>query len=167
MKRIVVLILLVASFSFVSCDAFRKLAGRPTSDDIEAIIEASRKEQEEARRQIAEIEKAYADSLAVLDSLRQLGGTVLSTSKIGGLYTTKLDYRYYVVVGAFKQRTLAERLLVKVNDSGYVGTIISFRNGFNAVAMCPSQSLARVFESLSKVKGEDFCPEDVWILVNE
>ena len=167
MKRTVIFILIVASMSFVSCDAFRKLAGRPTSDDIEAIIENSRKEQEAARQQIAEIEKAYADSLAVLDSLRQLGGTILNSSKIGALYTTKLDYRYYVVVGAFKNRVLAERLLVRVNDAGYVGTIISFRNGFNAVAICPSQSLSATFKDLAKVKGEDFCPEDVWILVNE
>lgn len=168
MKRIVILTLVAASLCLVSCDAFRKLAGRPTSDDLEAIMEESlRQKDQEMKDSIAKIEQAYADSLAILDSLRQLGGTILNGSSMGGLFTTKLDYRYYVVVGAFKQRSLAEKLLVRVNEEDYVGTIISFRNGFNAVAICPSQNLGNAFESLGKVRDEEFCPDDVWILVNE
>ena len=94
-------------------------------------------------------------------------GTILNPSAMGGLYTTKLDFRYYIVVGAFTLRSNAEGLLKRVQDAGYTGTLISFRNGYNAVGVCQTDHLPTAFASLKKVKEEPFCPSDVWILVNE
>ena len=116
---------------------------------------------------LKKVEKQLADSLAILDSLRQMNGTILNPSKMGGLFTTKLDSRYYIVVGAMKQRANAEKLLKEVQSKGYVATLISFRNGFNAVGICRTDNLNQAFLSLKKVKEEPFCPPDVWILVNE
>ena len=94
-------------------------------------------------------------------------GTILNPSDIGGLFTTRLDSRYYIVVGSFKSRENAESLLVSVKERGYSPVLISFRNGFNAIGIAPADDLHRIFLSLKKVREEDFCPEDVWILVNE
>ena len=99
--------------------------------------------------------------------LRQLRGTILNPSRLGGLFTTKLDFRYYIVVGAFTQRYNAEHLMETTKARGYNTTIINFRNGYNAVGVCPSNDLNSVNAALRKVKLEPFCPNDVWILVNE
>ena len=86
---------------------------------------------------------------------------------MGGLYTTKLESRYYIVVGAFRTRSYAERKLTECNKAGYTATIISFRNGLLAVAICPSDSLNESLKVLREVRGNGICPQDGWILVNE
>lgn len=153
------------------CDMFRRLAGRPTEKELETMrLELLMQQETEHRARIdslKKVEKALSDSIAVLDSIRQLHGTILNPSEIGGLFTTRLDFRYYIVVGAFKSRSNAESLLSVVKEEGYAPVLISFRNGFSAIGITPADDLQSVLRSLKKVKEEAFCPEDVWILVNE
>ena len=72
-----------------------------------------------------------------------------------------------MVVGAFKNRSNAESLLETVSGKGLNPVLISFRNGFNAIALAPTNSLAEAFSSMKSIRNEPFCPDDVWILVNE
>lgn len=170
------LILAVMLLSVVSsCDFVRTLAGRPTSARLEEMRE-ERMRAEEARHQavldsMERAEKALAEALAareqeLLDSLTQARGTVLNPSRLGGLYTTKLESKYYIVVGAFRNRTFAERKLTQCNEAGYTATIISFRNGLLAVSVCPSDNLEETLRTLKKLRGTEVCPEDGWILMN-
>ncbi|MBQ3813444.1 MAG: SPOR domain-containing protein [Bacteroidales bacterium] len=170
------LILAVMLLSVVSsCDFVRTLAGRPTSARLEEMRE-ERMRAEEARHQavldsMERAEKALAEALAareqeLLDSLTQAHGTVLNPSRLGGLYTTKLESKYYIVVGAFRNRTYAERKLTQCNEAGYTATIISFRNGLLAVSVCPSDNLEETLRTLKKLRGTEVCPEDGWILMN-
>ncbi len=170
------LILAVVLLSVVSsCDFVRTLAGRPTSARLEEMRE-ERMRAEEARHQavldsMERAEKALAEALAareqeLLDSLTQAHGTVLNPSRLGGLYTTKLESKYYIVVGAFRNRTYAERKLTQCNEAGYTATIISFRNGLLAVSVCPSDNLEETLRTLKKLRGTEVCPEDGWILMN-
>ena len=165
MKKTLILCLFLVLVSVSSCDFVRKLAGRPTSVQLEEL----RREQiarEEARF------KALADSMAareafLLDSLSQANGTVVNPSKLGGLFTTKLDARYYIIVGAFRGRYYAERKLKACNEAGYRATIISFRNGLLAVGICPSDNLDETVKKVKELRGQGVCPKDSWILVNE
>lgn len=171
MKKTLILLLAMSVFALSGCDMFRRLAGRPTAEELDA-IRMEKMLQEEALHQaridsLKRVEKAISDSIAVLDSIRQMHGTILNPSDIGGLFTTKLNSRYYIVVGAFKSRSNAETLLTTVRDAGYTPVLISFRNGFNAIGISPAEDLVSAFRELKRVKEEDFCPEDVWILVNE
>ena len=170
------LILAVMLLSVVSsCDFVRTLAGRPTSARLEE-MRVERMRAEEARHQavldsMERAEKALAEALAareqeLLDSLTQAHGTVLNPSRLGGLYTTKLESKYYIVVGAFRNRTFAERKLTQCNEAGYTATIISFRNGLLAVSVCPSDNLEETLQTLKKLRGTEVCPEDGWILMN-
>lgn len=170
------LILAVMLLSVVSsCDFVRTLAGRPTSARLEEMRE-ERMRAEEVRHQavldsMERAEKALAEALAareqeLLDSLTQAHGTVLNPSRLGGLYTTKLESKYYIVVGAFRNRTYAERKLTQCNEAGYTATIISFRNGLLAVSVCPSDNLEETLRTLKKLRGTEVCPEDGWILMN-
>lgn len=153
------------------CDMFRRLAGRPTAEEIEMMRIEKLKQEEAIRRHridsLAQVQKEKEDSIAIMDSLAQMKGTVLNPSDIGGLFTTKLDSRYYIVVGAFKSRHNAEALFSEVSAEGYNPILVSFRNGFNAIAISPANNLRDAFSSLKSVKAEKFCPDDVWILVNE
>ena len=170
------LIIALALITLVSsCDFVRTLAGRPTSAQLEEIRQ-QRMGAEEARHQatldsMERVKQHMADSLEaleqhLLDSLTQAKGTVLNPSKMGGLYTTKLDTKYCIVVGAFRNRAYAERKLKQCNEAGYTATIISFRNGLLAVSVCPSNSLSQTLKTLKQLRGKGVCPPDSWILVN-
>ncbi|MBO8485312.1 MAG: hypothetical protein IAB78_02690 [Bacteroidetes bacterium] len=170
-KKAILLLLLLGTLCFCGCDMFRRLAGRPTAEEL-AVMRIEMLAEKEAAQQaridsLRRVEKALADSLAILDSLQQMHGTILNPSEMGGLFTTRLEARYYIVVGSFMHRGNAESLLCRVSDAGYSPVLINFRNGFNAVGVEPSGSLRQVMASLRKVKAEPFCPPDVWILVND
>ena len=178
MKRSVILILAGAALFLSGCDFVRTLAGRPTSDDLEVKRSHIERAENVARYQaridsLEQVRVRLADSLAaldayLLDSLSQTKGTILNPTKMGGLYTTKLASRYYIVVGAFRTRSYAERKLTQCNNAGYRdATIISFRNGLLAVAVCPSNSLNETLKKLRELRGNGICPPDGWILVNE
>ena len=181
MKNRIILAFLVLALATTSCDFLRKVAGRPTSGELEqmrleiADLERIKAEQKAEQLRLdslvaarAEMEaRMVADSLALLDSLRQMSGSMLNPTELGGLYTTKLDSRYYIVVGSFRRRANAEKLFTQVSDADYLPTLISFRNGFNAVGVCPNNKLSEVFNDLKAVRKEPFCPSDVWILLNE
>jgi predicted esterase YcpF (UPF0227 family) len=175
MKRsLIIALALVTVVS--SCDFVRTLAGRPTSAQLEQIRQ-QKMAAEEARHQatldsMERVQKHMADSLEalekyLLDSLTQARGTVLNPSKMGGLYTTKLEAKYCIVVGAFRNRYYAERKLKECNNEGYTATIISFRNGLLAVSVCPSNSLSETLTTLKQLRGKGICPPDSWILINE
>ena len=174
MKRTLIIALALVTL-VSSCDFIRTLAGRPTSAQLEQIRQ-QRMAAEEARHQatldsMERVKKHMADSLEalekhLLDSLTQAKGTVLNPSKLGGLYTTKLDTKYCIVVGAFRNRSYAERKLKACNAAGYTATIISFRNGLLAVALFPSDSLDETLKALKKMRGTAVCPKDSWILMN-
>ena len=174
MKKTLIL-LFAAAVLLSGCDFVRTVAGRPTSAQVEQ-IRKNRIAAEEAAHQarldsMAKAEKAMAEALAareahLLDSLTQSKGTVLNPSKMGGLYTTKLESKYYIIVGAFRVRSYAERKLNQCNGAGYTATIISFRNGLLAVAICPSNSLEETLKTLKQLRGTEVCPKDGWILMN-
>lgn len=92
---------------------------------------------------------------------------VLNSSQLGGFLSSNLKMRYYVVVGAFADKLNAEKLLLQAKEKDFDGVIVTFKNGLNAVCICPSNYIDKAFERLEKLKNESFCPEDVWILVNE
>ena len=167
---------LAAVLLVTGCDFVRTVAGRPTSAQLDE-IRKERMAAEEARHQarldsMKRVQQQMADSLAaletyLLDSLSQAKGTILNPSKLGGLFTTKLETKYCIVVGAFRNRSYAERKLKACNDAGYTATIISFRNGLNAVSVCPSDNLNQTLKTLKQLRGNGICPQDGWILVNE
>ena len=178
MKKLTLLCIVIPMLTLTGCDFFRTLAGRPTSKDIEkkqiaallaynSELQAENQELEARYDALLKEFKAVEDSLNALDSISQYGGSVLNPSTLGGLFSTKLEARYYVIIGAFKYRSNAETLLTKAQQCGYKPALISFRNGRMAVGVCPSNTITGAFAALKQVKQESFCPSDVWVLLNE
>ena len=175
MKKSLVLVLALSAIVISGCDFVRKIAGRPSAKEVEA-IRVERVKQEEARHQarldsMKRIQQQIADSLAteqyLLDSLSQSKGTVMTPSSLGGIGVSNLEYKYYIVVGAFREPTNALRKKTQCDDAGFTAKIINFRNGLNAVAVCPSNSIAETIKNIKSVRGKSFCPTDGWILVNQ
>lgn len=171
MKKIMIVLMGLSLFAVTGCDFFRQLAGRPTSADIEAKrLEILIAEQQAAQARLDSLMKQQQiakDSLAALDSIAQYGGTILNPAKLGGLFATRLEARYYVIVGAFRVRANAENLLLKAKNAGYEPALISFNTGLIAVGLCPCSNIVDAKDALKKVKTEKFCPKDVWVLLNE
>lgn len=155
------------------CDFMRKLAGRPTGEELENMrIELLRAEEAALQARLDSLrkveERMLRDSLNALDSIRQLGGSILNPASLGGLFATKLESRYYIILGSFRSRANAEALFNVTKAAGYRPALISFgKGGLIAVGVCPVNRLSDALTNLSEVKKESFCPKDVWILVNE
>lgn len=176
MRRFLIPFLLLTVLLTGGCDFMRTLGGRPTSADISA-RRAELERIEAERRQafldsLRRVEQAKADSLAalesyLLDSLSRRKGTLLHPKRLGGLYTSEIQGRYCIVVGAFRTMTYAEQKQKKCNEAGYPAAIVSFRNGYNSVTICPSDTLSATLSRLNALRGNGICPKDAWILVNE
>jgi hypothetical protein len=171
MKRTTIILTLLSTVLITgSCDFFRIIAGRPDSAEIEQkrlAIEAERSAHQAAMDSLKKVERQLADSLAIVDSLKRKNETVMNPAKLGGLYTTALDAKYYVIIGSFMEKANARRLADEVSAKGYPAILIGFKNGYNAVGICPSGTLVDVYDALGKVKNEKFCPQGAWILEND
>lgn len=172
MKRILITLSLLALTALLAggCDFLRSLAGRPTSAQIEAkraMIEAERLSRRERLDSLKVVEKELADSLELLDRIREEHGMVLGSGSLNGLEASMLSERYYVVIGTFANADNARRLSAKAAEAGYEVTVIPYSNGFTAVGVGATRNLSDAYRTLTAVKREAFCPPDVWVLVNE
>lgn len=173
MKTRYILLVLMSAMLLTGCDFMRKLAGRPTSEDIELKrLELIRAEEAALQARLDSLknveQRMLKDSLDALDSIRQLGGSILNPASLGGLFATRLESRYYIILGSFRMRSNAESLFNLAKDAGYRPALISFgKGGLIAVGVCPVNRLQDAYKSLNEVRKEKFCPKDVWILVNE
>ena len=167
MKKSVLLLMTASLFVLTSCDFLRSLAGRPTSAELNATEEVDTLVQSVEADTLVAAETVPVSECCDQESIQQNEGTVLNPAELGSLYATKLEAKYYVIVGAFNLRSNAEALLKKAQNNGYQATLISFNNGLLAVGLCPSSNIADAKEALKQVKAESFCPGDVWLLLNE
>lgn len=145
----IVIIILVAT-AVTGCDFFRRLAGRPDSEWIEAKAESIRQEEEALRVRQDSLEKArkaIADSLAAADSVR------LANHR----------YRFCIILGSFSSKENAERYIEEIEAKGYKGELLTFRNS-TAVGVCPTDDEAQAKKSLEDIQRQDFCPKGAWIL---
>lgn len=179
MKKSAIWILLLISLSLTGCDFLRRVAGRPTSADIELRREAiAAEERAEAERHAARMDsirrvrQQMEDSLSalenhLLDSLSKTSAPAIQPSKLGGLSAEVLTSRYYIVAGAFRSQDNAARKKQRCDDAGYPATVVQFKNGFYAVTLCPSDNLRETVNTLNRLRKEGVCPPDGWILFNE
>ena len=118
----------------------------------------------------AEKQKAAQDSIDALSYIAENNVTVYEASRLGGIQKDELTdttsgTRYRVILGSFKDRGNAEKLMAKVNESGdfWAHTLI-LRSGMIAVAACPSDGIQNAVSGLKELKAHDVCPADAWIL---
>ena len=167
--------LALVMMSVTGCDFLRKVAGRPTSDEIEAKRVEIQIRREQARRDsiayadsVAAVKRAQKDSLEAYAFISGNGVMTFSPARLGGVSGPALQHRYYVVVGSFRQTSNAEYMMKNMSEvDGSCPELIHFRNGMIAVAAFPSDKLHNVVEGYKHLKTHPACPADAWILKNE
>lgn len=185
MKRSYILALFAVMLLVSGCDFFRKVAGRPTSADLQAkrteitYVEAQKAElaREQARLDSLEAvarkerearEMAERDSLAAHQTLKEKGCQIYELKSLKGLSSGELSHRYYLIVGSFKEGANADKFISKVaKDSLMQPVKVKFRTGMIAVGVCPRNKIADMPSVIEEVRTKTFCPKDAWILVNE
>lgn len=143
-------VMTLVATAVTGCDFFRRLAGRPDSEWIEAKAEAIRQEEEALlirQDSLERARKAEADSLAAADSVR------LANHR----------YRFCVILGSFSSKENAERYVEEIAAKGYKCELLTFRNS-TAVGVCPTDDEEQAKKSLSELQRQDFCPNGAWIL---
>ena len=167
--------LALVMMSVTGCDFLRKVAGRPTSDEIKAKRVEIQHRREQARRDsialadsVAAVKRAQKDSLDACAFISGNGVMTFSPTRLGGVSGPALQHRYYVVVGSFRQTANAEYMKKNMSEvDGCCPELICFRNGMVVVAAFPSDRLQDVVEGYKRLKTHPACPADAWILKNE
>lgn len=172
-KVSVILALLLAAMAFSSCDFFRHLAGRPDSAQIAQKRELI--EQADARKaflrdsveavRLAE-ERYVADSLYALDTLRR-AGRLNQSSKIKSIPRKNLEYRYYIVAGAFSKPENAEKLCNRYRDAGFEAIPFRYYGSITAVFVAPGNRIPEALEAYRRIQKLPFASTHEWILVDE
>lgn len=182
MKKTYMLLLVAVMFTVSGCDFFRKLAGRPTSDVIEAkrmemLADIQNKEirEQEIRDSVAAVRKAEQDSIETLQWLKENGIMIVDVARLGGIsadpyldweYATESVYR--VILGSFKSRANAERLIRNAETENEAMDMalhtIDLGNGMVAVGCCPVDRIYNARLGIEEARHWGICPPGVWIL---
>jgi len=166
--------ILMVAMSVTGCDYLRKLAGRPTSTDIQVIREQIKQDSINAARiaEAARLEEelarqVVADSLAAIDSFNVAGNIMRTPADHGGIVKNTLSHRYYIAVGAFRKQVNAKKVADQFDAEKYTPEVVLFKNGLNVVLVCPTDKVKDAYASYKEVKLEKACPADAWVLVND
>lgn len=168
MKKVLVIGTLAVLMLLASgCDAFRKMAGRPTSEDIQVkreLIEAAQIAEQARQDSIQAVQKHIADSLAANQAMLDSGVPIKPTNMVSPSVRTAMAHRYYIIVGAFGNSDNAKRLQKRAEEAGFDSELIPYRNGMTAVGLCPSDDLASLYEPYTRIREQEFCPKAVWVI---
>lgn len=163
-------VLVAAGLALSSCDMMRSLAGRPTSEDIEAkrmLIEEHERQVAEQQALLEAAQKRIADSLAARESIFSMDIVRRYAANVSSLKGMNVGSTYSLIMGTFSEKANAEKLGAKVEAAGYTFKVISFRNGFCVVAACPTDDPVEFVSAVTGLRKEQFCSKDAWILINE
>ncbi|MCR5132976.1 MAG: SPOR domain-containing protein [Bacteroidales bacterium] len=179
MKKLIqtVLILIPVALAATGCDFFRKLAGRPTSDQIAAMAEAIRLEEsariaDSLRKALAEPqEDSAATTPAPATPATQAASTPTASSPVTATTTPAAAApapagdlkRFYVVMASFGNSANANKYASILEAKGYPATILK-RGSYQVVAVCGTDDEAAIKQSFDEIRRQDFCPQGVWII---
>ncbi|MCF0163785.1 MAG: SPOR domain-containing protein [Bacteroidales bacterium] len=149
MKSIKVITALLASMCLLSsCDFFRKIVGKPTSEEIEKL-----------KLEVAIRERAQRDSLAAARTL------TADKAPMEAEFAAKdnLDKEYYVVLGSFKVPENAAKFKDYLEKKGYEIKEVRFTNGYNVIMTCGTNNYREAYGKMVEFMEFQFCPDDIWI----
>jgi hypothetical protein len=179
MKKSYILLFAAVMMTVTGCDFFRKLAGRPTSDEIEvkrqemiADLEAKAARQKAVEDSLALVAKNEADSIEACRYIKENGVRIYTSTGLGGLVEDELPSEWYgcyrVIVGSFRDKDNAQKKLEEVGEAGdFAPHFIRMRNGMIAVGTCPVNKIHYALAGFKELQRVGACPDDAWILMIE
>ena len=187
-RRFLILVALLSVTMVVTgCDFFRVLAGRPTSKEIEAkraeILRSAQDDKVVAQDDKDSVPQQDQDSVQVVKpetaaTERQDDGqrphsaaAEQSEARMDAAVpvrpagsTSGEKKRFYVIMGAFSSRENAEKYAERIKSFGYEPEFFGFTEGRTAVGVGGTDDPEEAKAFMRELKGQDFCPEGVWIL---
>ena len=157
-RRFLILVaLLSVTIVVTGCDFFRVLAGRPTSKEIEAkraeILRSAQDDKVVAQDDKDSVPQQDQDSVQVAKPEMAVPARPAGEKK-----------RYYVIMGAFSSRENAAKYAERIKSFGYEPEFFGFTEGRTAVGVGGTDDPEEAKAFMRELKGQDFCPEGVWIL---
>ncbi len=110
-----------------------------------------------------EAEAAKLKQQRIQDSLELVAAQQAAAAALLLEEQNKLPEGFHIILGSFKQEGNADRMLDKLKELGYSPLEIRLINGFESVSVAYFESYHKAWVELDKLRGYDFCPEDVWI----
>ena len=173
MKKLPTYILLCIFFlNIVSCDFIRKLAGRPTSADIEekaALIQERRQRTEDSIRVAKALAQARLDSVMHIDSVQcaiEDMGYKFSDRFAYGESLESLQHRYYLIIGVYRTARMLQLQVDAQRKRGYNTVSLSLEGGVKVLALYASDDIDELYCFLQQTRAEGACPADAWIYTN-
>jgi len=145
--KIVPAILIVMTLA-TGCDLFRSILGKPTSKDLEAMREAQLKKEL--------IIKARKDSLLKVAEANR-------AKSIAKVEESALKDGFYVIMGSFKVKSNADRMLSMLKEHGYSPIRIKFKSGFDVISAVRCDTYHKAWVEMDKITQYKYAPEDIWI----
>ncbi len=146
------------------CDFFRVLAGRPTSKEIaakrEEILRSAQDDRTPVEPRMTDEKPGISDEKPEMTS----DSAVPADTSTSSATKTKEKKRYYVIMGAFSSRENAEKYGERIQSFGYEPEFFGFTEGRTAVGIGGTDDLEEAKIFMRELKGQDFCPDGVWIL---
>lgn len=161
MSGIAIAALAAACLMAGGCDFLRKVAGRPTSAQIEA--EVSHRAELEQQRLEAErdsISRVQEEAEAAAIEVEEKEAESTETAAVAA---PRMHGRYYVVVGSYREPRHAERKKKKMEAAGCKAVVTRVR-GLNVVAVCPSATRDEANRTMNRLRRRGLCPQSAWIL---
>ena len=157
-RRFLILVALLSVTMVVTgCDFFRVLAGRPTSKEIEA-------KREEILRSAQDDKVVAQDDKDSVPQQDQDSVQVVKLETAASARPAGEKKRYYVIMGAFSSKDNAVKYAERIKSFGYEPEFFGFTEGRTAVGVGGTDDPEEAKAFMRELKGQDFCPEGVWIL---
>lgn len=171
MKKEVSILLILSILTLGGCDFLRKVASRPTSQEIQAKSELIQKRQQEVRDSLFKVQEtirlaqaAKKDSLDAAGLLASLGVKSSSVFSFG----TPLDLlpgRFNLITGVYRQDATARSQFNAQKAKGFDPIYVRFKGGVKAVCLASSDTLSVVASAARDGMDGKVCPKDAWVYV--
>lgn len=174
MKKVIRILLIFSILCISSCDFLRKVAGRPTEADLKAKAERIERRHQEVQDSISAVQEALRakqvqdslETVAAAGSLDSLGVKLSSVFRFGEPLEG-LEYKYNLIIGVFRTRSIVDSKCKAASDSGFQPFLIPFEGGVNALCLCGSDSLGVVLDAFLAGRKANVCPRDAWVYVRQ
>ena len=161
MKRVFSCFLIGLTLCMVSsCDFFRSLAGRPTSQDL---TEQNPVQSEEIVEQ-SEVLPLQQSGYQMKKRQGRLN-VAFAYTHTNSTLKSEPHYQYYIVVGTYRQKATRNKMISDAREAGYETYLLEYENGLTSVALLPCDDLGQAIDAFAQVKQEKFCPRDVCVLI--
>ena len=150
MKKIHLTAVIVVSLLCISlsgCDFIRKVAGKPTSEDLAELLAIR-----EAKA------RAEADSIAAAKAAAEEAARIEQEKAAG-----TLKFRYYVVAGGFKVPGNADKLKKKLEENGFEALLVKFKNGYETVLTGGAETSQQANQNRREMGRAGLAPDDLWV----